>query len=1036
MNKLRISTKLIIGFLLIGLLSIVVIGSYSYYLAYTELETTINDKLRSVKEIKKQQIERFFKQCYADVNILSSSKTVTDIFNELGEYQELNQISIRDKFFTDDPAWQLIYRKHKKSLQYYIDLYDYSDVLLINVHGQITYSYLKNNNLGENLAEGRLQNTHLAIVWKKIIRTGQNHITDFETFASSSNIYAFVGAPYYDANRQLLGVVILQLPMERVNQIMQNNGSLGESGEIVLLGKDYLLRNNSRFSLKTTALRIKVNTNTAEKALRGLSGTEFDTDYRDIESIVSYSPLNIKGLHWAIISKMDKDEAFRSINNLKFNILIVSILIIIVILGVAFYLSRMLSGPITKIKEIINKLGKGIFPETNLKYTGRDEIAEMNSALNMLIDGLKNTARFAEQIGEGNLEAKFKRLSKDDVLGNALQQMQNSLIEAQNLEKKRIDEEKIRNWATQGYTLFTDIQRQYTGDLEKLADNIIKNLVDYLKANQGGLFIYNTENENNHYLELLASYAYNRKKYQTKTIKEGEGLVGTCAIEGQTIYLDEIPESYIEITSGLGDANPKYLLIVPLKHEEQLMGIAELASFHAFQPYQIEFVEKLGESLAATLSNSKINERTSKLLKESQEQAENMAAQEEEMRQNLEEMQATREEAARRESEMSSIIDAIDHTLLRGEIDTNGVITVVNQHFLNTLEYRLEEIHGKHFEMLINDDALNSFREMWKIVIQGNFQEKVEKYVSKFDKETWLLSSYTPVKDSEGNILKILFLANNITEQKDIEKKSKKQAVQLEKQQKEMHNNIEKMRLAQREVSRKETEMRGIVNAIDHSLIRCEYLPNGSIISASKKYLNITGFSYSEVKGKNIKTFVRPDQLEQFDKIWQNVCNGNNTERVVHSTTKSGEELWLLIAYTPIKNEENEVVKIVSLATDITKQKACEDQINEQLQQIQDTNNRLTDCIDSKKEIQKQYADKIKSLETENNYLQKDFEDKYVSENNTLKQQLQEVQNEIKEQKALANTLETKIKIYEKEKQIIDKEIDDKYNEWLDYIEK
>jgi transcriptional regulator with GAF, ATPase, and Fis domain len=142
-------------------------------------------------------------------------------------------------------------------------------------------------------------------------------------------------------------------------------------------------------------------------------------------------------------------------------------------------------------------------------------------------------------------------------------------------------------------------------------------------------------------MSMKACYAWDKKKFLNHKIHKGEGLAGQSWQEGDLIYLTEVPQNYIRITSGLGDANPTSVLIVPLKVKRQIFGVVEIASFGQFQDFEIEFVQKIAESIASTISSVKINARTQRLLEESQEMTEQMRAQEEEMRQNMEELQAT-----------------------------------------------------------------------------------------------------------------------------------------------------------------------------------------------------------------------------------------------------------------------------------------------------------------------------------------------------------------------------------------------------------
>ncbi|MFM7486731.1 MAG: GAF domain-containing protein, partial [Cytophagales bacterium] len=139
-----------------------------------------------------------------------------------------------------------------------------------------------------------------------------------------------------------------------------------------------------------------------------------------------------------------------------------------------------------------------------------------------------------------------------------------------------------------------------------------------------------------------------RTKVLQKRVYVGNGMLGQAYFEGTTLVLKEIPAEYIQITSGLGQATPRFLVIVPFKNDEKVQALLEMASFRIFEEHEILFLEKAGEFVASAIYTATINDKTLRLLKQSQEQAEVMRAQEEELRQNMEEMQTTQESIERK----------------------------------------------------------------------------------------------------------------------------------------------------------------------------------------------------------------------------------------------------------------------------------------------------------------------------------------------------------------------------------------------------
>jgi len=389
----------------------------------------------------------------------------------------------------------------------------------------------------------------------------------------------------------------------------------------------------------------------------------------------------------------------------------------------------------------------------------------MGNALNKSILGLVEKTEFARNIGNGNLDTNIHLLSDDDLLGKSLIEMQNNLRTAHNEEVKRHAEDEKRRWFNEGIALFGDVLRQNHSNIKDLSYSIIQNLIDYLHANQGGLFIINEEQKDDICFDLLASYAFNRKKYKQKQIRLGEGLAGTCAQEKATVYLTNLPQNYIQITSGLGGANPKCLLIVPLKIEEKVLGLIEIASFNDIAPHEIEFVEKIGQNIASTLMSVKINEQTARLLKQSQQQSEVLSSQEEEMRQNMEELKATQEEAARKTSEMEGFINALHSTSFVVEYDLNGYVLSANKAFLNLFGITQDEIIGKHHSehMEFSVDQKKNYDTFWNDLLAGVVKKEKTK-ISIKGRSYLLMESYTPIYNEDGQIHKILKIANDISE--------------------------------------------------------------------------------------------------------------------------------------------------------------------------------------------------------------------------------------------------------------------------------
>jgi len=314
----------------------------------------------------------------------------------------------------------------------------------------------------------------------------------------------------------------------------------------------------------------------------------------------------------------------------------------VILLGGLFYaFNRFVLAP-------IKRLESNTASHVHTRDLPTNEIGHLSQKINQTIENLKDATDFVTAIGEGKLDMDYRQ-TLDSTYTQGKNKLADSLIEMQAKLRAMNEEERKRQWANEGLAKFVDILRSSNDNLSTLGDRVIAALVQYTRSNQGGLYLLNEDDANDKHLQLTALFAFDVKKFDQQKIKLGEGILGQTFLEKETTYLSEVPEEYIRITSGLGDAPPKSILMVPLKVDTQVYGIIELASFNSFLPHEIAFVEKLSESIASTLASVTAAQKNRNLIEQFQEQTEVMRAQEEEMRQNMEEMQATQEEVSRKE---------------------------------------------------------------------------------------------------------------------------------------------------------------------------------------------------------------------------------------------------------------------------------------------------------------------------------------------------------------------------------------------------
>lgn len=502
----------------------------------------------------------------------------------------------------------------------------------------------------------------------------------------------------------------------------------------------------------------------------------------------------------------------------------------------------------------------------------------------------ENIHKYVKEIEEDQSSGTYQLDFQNDILAKSLFELKDKLRNSKIEEIERRKENEERSWFSSGLAHLNEILTKNQDNLQELSYNFISELVKYTDSNQGGVYILNDDIEYNKYFELTACYAYDKRKFTDSTIEFGVGLIGACAMEKEPIFLTEIPDSYLKITSGLGHANPRCILLVPLNTNDANQGVIEIASFKEYNAIQKEFIEKVSESFASTIAGLKANLRTVKHLEESREIAERLSAQEEELRQNLEELQATQEEAARQSEKFISFSDSVNQTLIRADYDTKGYLLFANNKFVSKLGYiSLEEITGLHISSFLNEKDRTWFENIWKNVSAGiEHFEGYMKHLTKSGQDLWTMSNYTCVKDSKGNIEKVLFLAIDTTDQKKL-------SLDYEEQ----------------------------LSALDLSMLKAEFGLDGSLIKANNLFQNFINGS-AELLNTTIFDLIAKDEREIFLSTWEKISSGKHFEGQIKIQISDLQEKWLRGTFTAVRDMYGEIARIILIANEITHEKLME----------------------------------------------------------------------------------------------------------------
>jgi methyl-accepting chemotaxis protein len=719
-------------------------------------------------------------------------------------------------------------------------------------------------------------------------------------------------------NGQVKGVAGVDIGIEEYQKIVDQVKIFPGTSAFLVSSKGFIAAHTDKTLVGKTFDSVIGSKNSELVLDKILSSPEITKTYIDVDGKSCYSvvvPISMgeSGTQWALGVTIPTSEIFAQSRKSVMIAILVCLLGLIVTSFVINYLAKAITKPLSDVTTSIKQLACGEVSENEkLTIQTGDEMEEIAGSLNVLVDGLSRTAQFAQEIGNGNLNADHQLLGEKDVLGISLEEMRSSLIKANQVEDERKKEEEKSRWANQGYANFAELLRLNNDNIRELSFSIVSNLIKYLDINQGGMFILNEDGDSTRYLEMTACFAYNRRKMMERRFELGEGLVGRCFTEGETVYLLEIPDSYISITSGLGDTNPKCLLLVPLRVNNEINGVIELASLAPIDDYKVKFVERIAESIASTLSTVRINIHTAELLEQTRTQAEEMAAQEEEMRQNLEELQSTQEEMARVQEEQKiaqeelfkekslffNFLDTVAEYVYFKDLQSRFIRISKSLVKLHRVKDETELIGKSDFDLFGEEHSRKAYTDEQTIIRTGEpIYNMVEREDHGDGRVTWVETSKMPLKDLNGQIIGTFGISKDISNIKNLEAE-----LSFERN---LFNNF-------------------LVTSSDFIYFKDT---EGRFLKVNKKKYEKHGFkSEAEIIGKTDKDlFGEAYSVETVREEQEVIRTGISIlNRVEYLQDGSGVERWFSISKLPLRDETGTIIGIWGITKDITEIKELE----------------------------------------------------------------------------------------------------------------
>jgi len=398
MGNLSLKIKLVA----ITFFSLIILASVLASISVVNMESALkgesNAKLTSARDSKIKQVETYFKNRVSDISILSRNNDVVALTAFLDKQISEKELEADEEYPTDSYSIQSETEKYQEFLQKYIEVYAYYDLYIISEkEGYVMFSAAQESDNGQNLSEGELKTSGLALAWRKAKELKRPVFVDMKPYEPIADTPAmFLATPIY-VNGTFKAVLAFQLSNSSINDIMKFKKGYGKSQEDYLVGSDFLMRSDSFFSKKTHTLEKSFETpktgNVKTKAVKDVfsnkkENIEVIKNYKNKEVLSAYSSIKIEDdLKWAIVSEIQMEEVLITTNKVKNNIILATLAILVIIVFLAYALINIkVIKPLEKFQTgllgFFSYLNKESSSVEELPVFMNDEIGQMSKTVN------------------------------------------------------------------------------------------------------------------------------------------------------------------------------------------------------------------------------------------------------------------------------------------------------------------------------------------------------------------------------------------------------------------------------------------------------------------------------------------------------------------------------------------------------------------------------------------------------------------------------------------------------------------------------